>query len=76
MAKTKEEKFLLKTYEMTKQNEDVVDGYEVGLAVGCNTKATTNIMRILQQSNFIKKIEDSMIFLTNNGMDLVKNLLE
>jgi Mn-dependent DtxR family transcriptional regulator len=76
MAKTKEEKFLLKTYEMTNQNEDIVDGYEVGLAMGCNTKTVANMMKVLQRSNFIKKIEDSMIVLTDNGIELVKSFLE
>lgn len=71
MSKTKEEKFLIKLHEMN----DNQDFYEVGHAIGLNDSSIKNIVRILQQSNFIKKIDDNKVCLTSNGQSLVNTLI-
>ncbi len=72
MAKTKEEKFLIKLHEMN-DNQNIFD---VGHAMGLNDTSIKTIVRILLQSNFIKKAEENIVYLTSNGQSLVNTLIQ
>jgi Mn-dependent DtxR family transcriptional regulator len=76
---TKDELFLLKLHEMALKRGDIwaeVDRIAVGQAIGQNDRAIENIVRHLAQANFIKKGEEKGVYLTDNGLRLVLELLE
>jgi hypothetical protein len=77
-ATTKDELLLLKLYEFAMQQGDPcseIDRYVLGRAIGQNDKGVDNIVKHLAQANFIKKGEGAAIYLTSNGLSLIKTLL-
>ena len=70
---TKDELFLIKLYELSKEEE--VDRYEVGRKMGQNDRSVDNIVKLLAQTNFIKKGDGDSIYLTDLGRQLVEDLL-
>lgn len=81
MAKsiTKDELYLVKLSQLAQKLGDPyaeVDRYAVGQAMGQNNKSVDNIVRMLAQTNFIKKGEDNAIYLTPQGERYVEVLLE
>ena len=75
---TRDEQFLIKLYELSSKlgtPHEPIDRYEVGRAIGQNDKGTYVISRDLAQANFIKKSEEDMVYLTDNGLRLVESLL-
>lgn len=74
---TRDELFLIKLYELAKalgNPEEEIDRYAVGRAIGQNNKSVDNIVRMLAQTNFIKKGEGDSIYLTRHGLNLIENL--
>jgi Mn-dependent DtxR family transcriptional regulator len=74
---TKDELYLVKLFELAQKLEDTyaeVDRYAVGKAMGQNNKSVDNIVRMLAQTNFIKKGEGDAIFLTPQGERYVATL--
>ena len=53
-----------------------LDRYIVGQAIGQNNRSVDNMVRMLAQTNFIKKGEDNNVYLTKNGEALVFDLLK
>ncbi len=75
---TKDESYLLKLHQMAQAKggpEEEVDRYKVGRAIGLNDRGIDTIVRTLCQTNFVKKGEDTAIYLTQNGLVLVHQLL-
>jgi len=75
---TRDEQFLVKVFELAQKGEDLftlIDRYQVGLAIGQNHRSVDNIVRMLAQTNFIKKEEDPWIYLTSLGISLAKELI-
>lgn len=75
---TKDELFLLKLYQMTNVLGDArqeMDRYVVGRAAGYNTRSVDNIVRLLTQMNFLKKGEGDSVYITENGLRLISELL-
>ncbi len=75
---TKDELFMLMLYKIASARGDQfaeIDRYEVGKAIGQNDKGVNAIVNLLAQANFIKKGEDTAIYLTPHGISLVKQLL-
>jgi len=71
--KSKEELFLAKLYELASASGDPaeeVDRYAVGKALGWHTKSIDHIVQILTKTNFVKKGEDKLIYLTSSGIAL------
>lgn len=71
---TRDELFLLKLYNMALtlgSPWEEVDRYVVGQAVGQNDKSVDNIVKLLAQTNFIKKGEGRAIYLTEQGKSLI-----
>lgn len=77
-AGTKEERFLLKLYELANERGDPtteLDRYNVGREMGLHDKGIDHICQVLQQSNFVKKgSKNKAIYLTENGLALVRTL--
>ena len=76
-ATTKDELFLLKLFQMATAKGDPfeeIDRYAVGKAIGQNDRGIDNIVRHLAQANFVKKGEESAIYLTEQGMRLINTL--
>lgn len=76
---TKDELYLIKVFEKARALGDPtteVDRYFVGRAAGQNDKSVDNIVRMLTQTNFLKKGEGGSIYLTPQGLVLVEELLK
>lgn len=76
-AVTKEERFLLKLFEIASALGDPtneVDRYEVGEKVSQKQRGVDSIVRILAQSNFVKLGSGSSVYLSDNGLSLIKML--
>jgi Mn-dependent DtxR family transcriptional regulator len=76
---TPDEKFLIKLYQTAMEGGDPfgeVDARGVAAALGQRETAVKNIVKHLAQANFIKKIDDTTLYLTKNGCDFVLEELE
>ena len=74
---TKDERFLLKLFELASSLGDPtneVNRYEVGQTMGQKQRGVDTIVRMLAQSNFVKKGMGSNIYLSTGGLDLIKSL--
>lgn len=75
---TRDEAFLVKLAQIAEAKGDKfqeIDRYVVGQAIKQNNKSVDNIVRMLAQTNFIKKGEENCIYLTKNGEALIFDLL-
>jgi hypothetical protein len=76
---TRDEVFLLKLQDLAQQRGNIfceIDRYEVGKAMGQNNRSVDNIVRMLAQTNFIKKGEKDAVYLTSHGCGLLSSLVE
>lgn len=69
--KTPDERFLIKLYELAKENP--IDPKYVALAVSLKENATKTIVKSLAQANFVKKEEDGKISITNRGIQFTQD---
>jgi hypothetical protein len=78
-ARTKDEKFLIALYEAALEKGEVdhpFERYEVGKMINLHPRGTDTICTLLLQANFIKKGEGKEVYLSPNGEELVKSLLQ
>lgn len=71
---TPDERFLVKLYEMAMEGGDphaFIDYRGVAKAIGQKETATKNIVKHLLQANFLKKVDDTTVYLTEHGCDFV-----
>lgn len=76
--RTKDENYIICLYEEAQKTGDLeinLDRYLVGQVAHINPKGVDTICKLLIQANFIKKSEENEIYLTQNGINLVKQLL-
>jgi hypothetical protein len=74
---TKDELFMLCLYEEAERSGDfdsVFDRYEIGNKAHLHPKGVDAICKLLVQANFIKKSGEEGIYITQNGINLVKTL--
>lgn len=74
---TRDERFLIKLCEMGESLGDPFQPfsqYKVGQAIGQNDRSVDNIVRMLCQTNFIKKGDGDSIYLTKHGKALIESL--
>lgn len=79
LGRTKDERFLIALYEFGLGHGDVktpANKYDIGKTVGMHQTAIYTIVRDLLQANFLKKGDGDEVYLTDNGINLVKNLLD
>lgn len=75
---TKDESYLVKLFQMASKLGDPhrqMSRYEIGRALGHGDKSVDGIVRMLAQTNFVKKCEGDAISLTSNGLRLVESLI-
>ena len=75
---TKDETYLVKLYRMANALGDPfheINRYEVGKALGHGDKSVDGIVRMLAQTNFIRKGRGDAVCMTPHGMKLVADLL-
>lgn len=69
--KTLDERFLMKLYELAMENGDPFSEVELlGLMHGQETSVKT-VVKHLAKANFIKKIDETRVYLTRQGCDFV-----
>ncbi|MFA6916754.1 MAG: hypothetical protein WC222_10190 [Parachlamydiales bacterium] len=76
---TEDEKFIIALYEMTQQQadpEEPLDAYIVGQSIGMQTRRVDAISTQLMRTNFLKRQDKHFVYLTTNGVNLAKQLLE
>lgn len=69
---TPDERFLLKLYQTAMENGDPhmpIDFRGIAKALGQKETAIKNIIKHLAQANFLKKNDDTTVFLTERGCD-------
>ncbi len=74
---TKDERFLLKLYEMAQESGTAtkeIDRYEVGDKMGQRQRGVDSIVRILAKSNFVRLGSGSKIYLSDGGLQLISRL--
>lgn len=74
---TKEETFLMKLYTLSMKEGnpyEAIDRYVIGNALGYGFRGVDTIVRILTQTNFIKKGEGDKVFVTDHGLKLISIL--
>jgi Mn-dependent DtxR family transcriptional regulator len=79
MGKTKDERYLLRLYEMANEFKDPktpLNREAVGKTIGLSPKAVKTICTLLAQANFIKKYSADEIYLTDHGIHLAQQLRE
>ncbi len=74
---TRDEVYLCKLATMAESTGDQfseVAIYEVGQAMGQNNRSVDNIVRMLAQTNFVKKGDEGKIYITPHGLNLAEEL--
>ena len=75
--RTKDENFIMSLYEEAEKTgalENPVDRYLAGMAAHISPKGVDTICKLLLQANFIKKENESEVYLTPHGIKLVEKL--
>lgn len=78
MARTKDEKFIIATYEKGLKQGDIYgvqNRYEVGRSCGIAERGVNAICNQLARANFIRKLGENEMVLTKNGEALALRLL-
>lgn len=77
MKQTSDERFLLKLYQTAMENGDPFTEIDArSFSSSFKEREIKNIIRHLAQANFIKKIDETTIHLTQHGCDLVLDGLD
>ena len=75
---TVDERFLIKLYETAMQRgnwDSDVDLLAIGKGIGLREKSLKTILQLLSQANFVKKTSETQGRLTQNGKNLVLQLI-
>lgn len=78
-SQTPDERLLIRLYEIAMENGDPFSHIDVrGAAASLGQKeiAVRNIVKLLAQANFVKKIDESTVYLTQHGCNVVLDYLE
>lgn len=73
-GRTPDEKFLMQLYKIAHANGDPYVGIDyrgVAASLGQKETAVKNIVKHLAQANFIQKIDDTTILITQHGCNFV-----
>ncbi|MBF8262940.1 MAG: hypothetical protein HW387_605 [Parachlamydiales bacterium] len=78
-SQTPDERLLIKLYQVAMESGDPfshIDLRGAAASLGQKEIAVKNIVKLLAQANFVKKIDDSTVHLTQRGCDFVLDFLE
>lgn len=70
---TKDESYIIALYKAA--GRGVKNRYEIGAQIGISVRTVNAILNGLAQANFVKKIGDTQVSLTSNGVALAESLL-
>jgi Mn-dependent DtxR family transcriptional regulator len=76
---TVEEKFIMRLYELVSGQEEPdyrVSRYDVGRSIGFSPKLVDTITKEMVRMNFVRTDGSELIYITDNGIRLAKQLLE
>ena len=76
---TPDERFLIKLYQTAMDGGDphaIIDYRGIARAMGQKECAMKNIVKHLAQANFIKKIDDTSVYLTEQGCNFALDALD
>ena len=76
---TPDERFLIKLFEIAQKKGDpfqTIETKHVAFAISQKETAVKNIIKLLAQANFIKKVSDTSVRLTQHGHAFVLNEIE
>lgn len=79
MIYTKDERFMLRLYEMAVASGNPkapLNKYKVGESITLSIRTVRTICTLLAQANFIKNENDDEVYLTDHGLKLIKQLKE
>ena len=74
---TSDEKLMLKFYELAMEKGDAykpVNAMKAAKLMGIKETALKTIVKSLAQANFVKKIDDARVCLTERGCEFVQSL--
>ena len=74
---TKDELFLIHLQEEANKLGDPyhpIGRYQIGQLIGQNDKSVDNMVRMLAQTNFIKKADGNSVYITKQGEELIRNI--
>ena len=77
-GRTPDEKFLMQLYKIAHANGDssvAIDYRDIAFSLSLKETAVKNIIKHLAQANFIKKVDETSIIITQRGCDFVLNEL-
>jgi Mn-dependent DtxR family transcriptional regulator len=67
-AKTPDERFLIELHRIVQDDLHlVVESGRVGVAIGQTERSVKNIVKLLAQANFVKKVGEDQVRLTQHG---------
>ena len=76
---TPDERFLIKLYETAMSGGDphaMIDYRGIAKALGQKETAIKNIIKHLAQANFLKKADETTVYLTERGCDFVLDAIK
>jgi Mn-dependent DtxR family transcriptional regulator len=79
MSITKDERYLIKLYQEALQSGSALnlkDRYKIGQYLGLSDKVVKGMVKVLQQANFVKLVDENLIHLTPHGENLAKKLID
>lgn len=74
---TKDELFILKLHQEAEKQEEIehpFDRYEIGQLAGIQERGVNAICNLLIRANFIKKVDETLIYITPQGIRLVNDI--
>jgi Mn-dependent DtxR family transcriptional regulator len=77
MSLTKDERYIIKLYEDALKDGNPLnlkDRYKIGEFFGLSDKVVKGMVKVLQQANFVKLVDEKGIHLTPHGVNLAKKL--
>jgi hypothetical protein len=77
-SQTPDERLMLRLYKIAMENGDPfyhIDLRGVSHSLGQKEIAIKNIVKLLAQANFINKVDESTVHLTQRGCDFVVDLI-
>ena len=73
---TKDELFLCTVAKVTNNDTSkTVSRYEIGRMIQQNNKSVDNTVQILVKTHFVKRADDELITITQQGLSLVEQLI-
>ncbi len=71
---TKDERFLIEVYKAKLAGQESVDPAQIAKKLGYKANLTKEILKGLQQANFVKALSPEELIITEHGEELARSL--